>query len=55
LSAGHQEVSHVDELDVVACAVSDGLIHLLVLGDALLEVTQSLKATAQSWLTLALL
>ena len=34
--------AHVDELDVVQGAVGDGLVHLLVLGDALPEVLQRL-------------
>jgi len=34
--------AHVDELDVVQVAVGDGLVHLLVLGDAVPEVLQRL-------------
>jgi hypothetical protein len=36
--------SHVHDLDVVDVAVGDGLVHLLVLADARLEVRQRLQA-----------
>ena len=34
--------SHVDEFDVVKAAVHDGLVHLLVMVDALAEVSDRL-------------
>jgi hypothetical protein len=37
--------SHVDELDVVQAPVINGLIHLIVLGYALLEVLEGLQET----------
>ena len=36
-------VAHVYELDVVQVAVGDGLIHLLILGNAVPEVIQRLQ------------